>query len=402
MSITRRNFLTRLGTSTLDFLIPEAHAASAGSHTLVCIFLRGAMDGLNAVVPYGDSFYYDKRPELSIGPPGAGADTAIDLNGFFGLNPAMAPVKPIYDSGDLAIIHATGAPFTARSHFQAQLEMEHGYAGSGNNANGWLARHFLSRPRPEFNDFPFRAIAVGNALPESLRGARSASALANVTGYDLVPDSNLDFQGLLQSLYAGQDNQLSQQAVKTFQALQALDYFNPALYTAEDGIFYPKTGLGRSLLQTAQYIKSGMNSEVFCLNMGGWDHHDNLKPRISGKLSELGEALGIFYADMGERMNNITVLVMSEFGRRVAENASAGADHGYGGVMFAMGRKVNGGRVYADWPGLADHQLRDGDLEITTDYRNVIGELLFKLMGNTAIDTVFSDYDASREWGIFS
>lgn len=402
MNNTRRNFLTSLGASALDFLIPSARAGLSNSHTLVCIFLRGAMDGLNTVIPYGDSAYFDKRPELSIAAPGEGADNAIDLTGFFGLNPAAAALKPVYDAGDLAIIHATGAPFANRSHFQTQLEMEHGFAGSRNNVKGWMARHFLSHPQPALDDFPFRAIAIGNALPESLRGARAASALNNVTGYDLVPDSSADFQGLLQSLYADHGNPFSQQAARTFQAMQALDYYNPALYTAEDGIFYPTTGLGRSLLQTAQYIKSGMGTEIFCLNMGGWDHHDDLKPRLADKLSELSDALSIFYTDMGERMNDITVLIMSEFGRRVAENASAGADHGYGGVMFAMGRKVNGGRVYADWPGLADHQLRDGDLAITTDYRTVIGELLHKQMGNTAIESVFSDYDASREWGIFS
>ena len=401
MNPSRRTFLADLGQEALDFLIPTAHAATTGQHTLVCVFLRGAMDALNSVVPYGEASYYDKRPSLAIKTPGKDTSSAIDLDGFFGFNPSLAALKPAYDAGDLAIVHACGAPFTSRSHFEAQREMEFGFKGRNGKADGWLGRHLALVPRPELDDLPFRSIAIGRALPGVLRGAPSASALSNVNGFDLTPNSNTDFSGLLQTLYAGSGGRLGLQAADTFKALQAMDYFAPGLYTAENGISYPKTGFGRSLLQVAQYIKSGMGTEVFCLDLGDWDHHENLNKRLSGRLKELAEGLSAFYTDMGERMQNTTVLVMSEFGRRVTENASGGVDHGRGSCMFVLGKHINGGRVYADWPGLTDQALNQGDLEITTDYRVVLGELLSRRMANTALDRVFPDFVADRELGLF-
>jgi len=401
MTISRRSFLSSLGQEALDFLIPPANAAATDRHKLVCVFLRGGMDALNTIIPYGDIDYYNKRPGLAIQAPGNDTSTAIDLDGFFALNPAMTTLKPIYDSGDLAVVHATGAPFVPRSHFDAQQEMEYGLPGSKGRLGGWLTRHIASVPNPELDDLPFRAIAVDRALPYALQDAVSASALNTINGFDLAPDSGADFTGLLNRLYADPGGRLGQHATATFKALQTLDFFAPGLYTAGDGLTYPRTTIGQRLLQVAQYIKSGIGTEIFYLNMSGWDHHQNLNTRLSARLKDLSEGLSTFYADMGERMQNITLLVMSEFGRRVAENASAGVDHGYGSCMLVLGKQINGGQVYTDWPGLSEPALNHGDLDITTDYRIVLSELLSRRMANTSLDRVFPGYAADRELGLF-
>jgi uncharacterized protein (DUF1501 family) len=301
----------------------------------------------------------------------------------------MSALKAAYDSGDLAIVHATGAPFASRSHFAAQKSIESGRENEAGPYSGWLARHLTS-----FNSLdqsPFRAIAIGHALPKSLHGTRAASALTDVNGFHWNSNSNHDFAGLLYALY-GEEDLLGQQAADTFKASATFDLYAPASYLSESADNYPNTQFGDALLQSSQYIKSGIGTEIICINAGGWDHHNNLVARLPPKLTDLSEGITAFYDDMGERMRDITMVIMSEFGRRVHENASGGADHGSGACMFILGAGVNGGQVYADWPGLADQQLYQGDLDITIDYRTVLSELLANRMGNKAIDQVFPDF----------
>ncbi|MEE9492518.1 MAG: DUF1501 domain-containing protein [Gammaproteobacteria bacterium] len=397
MDLSRRNFFSSLGQQALDFVVPPVEAASSVNHSLVFVSLRGGMDGLNTIVPFGDPGYYEKRPRLAISKPGQGDDSAINLDGYFGLNPALSKLKSLYNVGDLAIIHAAGAPFVTRSHFDARLSLESAYGYNDHFSDGWLGRYLSAKT----DSSPFRAIAVKTAISQALRGTRSVTALSKTEGFDLSTGSQLDFSGLLNNLYADRNDSLGSQGRDTLDALSLLDFYEPEKYKTPDNIKYPKSSFGESLSNTAKYIKSGLGTEVFWLESGGWDHHDGLEKKLSQKLTDFSEGLSAFHQDMGAKMQNVTVIVMSEFGRRVRENASLGTDHGRGGCMFVLGKNVNGGRVHAQWPGLADDQLNKGDLEITTDYRIVLSEFLRKRMGNVNIRSIFPDFDHSQELGLF-
>jgi uncharacterized protein (DUF1501 family) len=398
-STTRRTFLSLLGGQLLDALVPPAAAAVSEPHTLVYITLNGGMDGLNAVVPHADPDYYVARPNLAVPPPGQGADSAIDLDGFFGLHPNLQPLKALFDAGDLAIVHATGAPYVDRSHFSATKRMQSGLATPATYYTGWLARHLETFSG--FDDLPFRGITIGCAQHEALRGTRAASALRDVNGFDLSPAGQGDYTGTLQALYSP-TSLLGQQTLDTIDVIATFGFYHPASYTPDNGANYPSTDLARKLKQAAQYIKSGMGTEAICINSNGWDHHQDLAGMLPAKLDELAQALTTFYQDMGPRMQKVTVMVTTEFGRRVAENASYGVDHGRGTCLFALGDRVNGGRVYAEWPGLAEYQLNRGDLEITTDFRVILSEALVKLLENAWPDQVFTDFTSNYSLNLFS
>ncbi len=399
MTLSRRSFLSELGKNTLDFIIPPASAGINTNHKIIYISLRGGMDGLNTIVPYGDSNYYHNRPTVAIKKPGQGDNSAIDLDGFFAMNPNMRTLKPLYDSGKMAVIHATGAPFVTRSHFEAQKSMEAAYGTNSGYTDGWLSRYLGATNTS--NASPFRAISVQSAITQSLSGSRSATALSTINGFDLQTRNNLDFLSVLNSLYTGQSGQLGEQATDTIDALSLLDFYNPADFKTENGIEYPETPFGKKLSQTAKYIKSGLGTEIYSLEFGSWDHHDNLTKKLSPKLNELSAGIDALYTDLGEFMNDTTIVVLSEFGRRVAENASKGTDHGRGGCMFVLGNGINGGQVYGDWPGLEEHQLNHGDLEITTDYRTILAELIRKKMPGGSLESIFPDFNYSAELGIF-
>ena len=392
-----------------------------GGDALVVIFLRGGADGLNMVVPHFEDAYYKIRPTLGVPRPNDGkADKksrALDLDGKFGLHPVLAPLHPLFHEGKLAAVHAVGSGDLSRSHFEAMATMERGIARNTGAASGWLARHLSSTAHSP--ESPLRAVAIAETMPESLRGAISATALLSLSDFRLIPPkSTLQLPGsgggphhevptqsreqaleaTLRSLYNTENAKpdLMQSAGKeTLDALDAVKRLAPAQYQPAAGAVYPKGDIGEGLRQTACLIKGDVGLEIACLDTGGWDTHV-AQGRDSGmpeRLTELGQALGAFATDLGARFANVTTLVMTEFGRRAYENTSLGTDHGRASCMFLMGGGVNGGKVYADWPGLAADKLEGpGDLHVTTDYRDILAEILVRRLKNDHLAEVFPDF----------
>ncbi len=399
---SRREFLLSSGALlALPAALKRAQAAPSASHgALVCVFLRGAADGLHAVVPHGDDDYYRLRGDLAVPRPGSGSGAAIDLDGFFGLNPAMSALTPVWESGDLAIVHATGLTSDSHSHFDAQNYMESGKPDDKSLTTGWVGRYLSSRDGG--SDSPFRGIAVGGKIQKSLRGENSVSAVKDVSNYGIQVrgrDSE-NFADSLAALYLG-DQWLDIQGQLAFDSIAQLEAANPAQYGAENGAAYPETPFGANMLQVAQLIKADIGAEALCVDIGGWDTHADQAARLEALLTELSASLAAFWRDLGERMSAVTVVVLSEFGRRVAANGSGGTDHGHGNALYVLGKGINGGQVFADWPGLGDGQLYGpGDLAITTDYRTVLAELVDLRLGNAAIDAVFPDFTPPRYIGL--
>jgi uncharacterized protein (DUF1501 family) len=363
--------------------------------TLVVIFLRGGMDSLNAVVPYGEgSNYYDKRPNIAIGD-----DRILDLDGFFGFHPAMAPLHEVYQNGNLAVVHAAGSPDPSRSHFDAMEYMERGTPGVKVTDTGWITRHLQSVPWT--NDSPFRAIGMGTMVQTSLRGPISALAMQSIGDFYLsAPEHQHQVvQRTLAQLYnaSNPENFLEQQARSTLNTMSYLSRLAAEEYTPSYDAQYPETGFGYSLRQVAHLIKANVGLEVACVDFGGWDTHEQqggVDGQFANLLSELSQGIAAFNKDMQDQMNDITLVTMSEFGRRLEENASSGTDHGHGGSMLVLGGGVNGG-VHTSWPTLSPDALDEGDLEITTDFRDVLGEVLTQRLSNTALDQVFPNYSAN-------
>ena len=391
---TRREFLLSSGALlALPASIKLAGAAEPSANgVLVCVFLRGGADGLHMTVPHGDEDYYAQRGDLAVPRPGTDPEAAIDLDGFFGLNPAMLALLPVWESGDLASVHATGLTSDSHSHFDAQNYMESGKPDDKSLTNGWVGRHLSSNNSA--SDSPFRGIAIGGKIQKSLRGENSVSAIKDVSNYGIhVRGRNGDaFAASLQALYLG-DQWLDNQGQLAFDSIDQLEAANPAQYSAENGASYPDSPFGANMLQAAQLIKAGVGAEALCLDLGGWDTHADQANRLAELLPDLSASLAAFWRDLGERMNSVTIVVMSEFGRRVAANGSGGTDHGHGNALYVIGKGINGGQVFADWPGLSESQLSGpGDLAITTDYRTVLAEIVDKRLGNPAIDQVFPDF----------
>ncbi|RME06775.1 MAG: DUF1501 domain-containing protein [Anaerolineae bacterium] len=375
--------------------------------TLVVIFQRGAMDGLNAVIPLGEAEYYRKRPTLAIPEPKAGDETsAIELDGFFGLHPALRPLKDIWDAGELAIVHACGSPDPTHSHFDAMDYMERGTPGEKSVNSGWLARHLQTAAWE--NGSPFRAVGIGTMLPFSLRGPVPALALQSITNFHLGGRNRsaelLAFQQTLMKLYAPDATDLSEAATLTFEATATLESAIQGEYRPANGAAYPQSPFGQAMQQVAQLIKAEIGLEVAAVDIGGWDTHVNqggAEGQMAALLSDLAGGLAAFYTDLGEKIQRVTIVTMSEFGRRLEENASGGTDHGHGNAMFLLGGGVNGGKVFADWPTLAPEALSGpGDLAITTDYRTVLAELLQRRLLNDNLDVIFPGYTDWKPLGV--
>jgi uncharacterized protein (DUF1501 family) len=364
---------------------------------LVAIFQRGAMDGLNVVVPHGEKAYYALRPNLAIPRPDGTERSAIDLDGFFGLHPALRPLKPIYDAQQMAIVHAVGSPDPTRSHFDAQDYMESGTPGRKITPDGWLNRALPSEKEAS----PVRAVSMGTELARALRGHNEAVAISNLDQFQIR-----DTRGAasFESMYAGTlDRVLNGAGRETFDAVKLMQSIQAQSYTPSGGAEYPNGKLGQSLRQIARLIKADVGLEVAFTDLGGWDHHVNevgaspTQGQLANLLTQFGQALAAFYTDMGDRMADVTVVSMSEFGRTARENGTRGTDHGHANVMFALGGGVHGGKIYGDWPGLEREQLyEERDLNLTTDFRDVLGELVQRQLGNSQISQVFPGYDRPR------
>jgi uncharacterized protein (DUF1501 family) len=407
LKFSRRYFLKRggialVGLSAMPAFLQRAAAATAmpNKKQLVVLFQRGAADGLNIVVPFSEQNYYRLRPTIAIPQPRRGAaDAAIDLDGFFGLHPSLAPLEPLFRTQQLAIVHAAGSPDPTRSHFDAQDFMESGTPGVKTTEDGWLNRAIETVP--EENASPFRAVAMGPNLPRMLHGSASAIALPDLRQFKVMPQSAAmaaTVQGGFEAMYAQTvDHALHGTGTETFEAIDMLRKVDPSKYSPEHGAQYPTSRLGQSLQQIGQLLKANIGVEVLFVDCGGWDNHVNeggVQGQLSNLLKDLGQGLAAFHQDMGDRMQDVVVVTMSEFGRTAKENGNRGTDHGHANCMFVIGGDVKGGRVYGAWPGLADHQLNEGrDLALTTDFRLVLGEILSKHNGVSDLNAVFPGFE---------
>jgi uncharacterized protein (DUF1501 family) len=407
---SRRYFLKQgsiamVGLSAMPAFLQRAVASTngTGKKQLVVLFQRGAADGLNIVVPFGEPNYYRMRPTIAIPQPHrGGTDATIDLDGFFGLHPSLAPLEPLFHKNQLAIVHAAGSPDPTRSHFDAQDFMESGTPGVKATEDGWLNRAIETIP--EENASPFRAVAMGPNLPRMLHGSASAIALPDLKQFKVMPQSAAlasTVEGGFEAMYAQTvDHALHGTGTETFEAIDMLRKVDPGRYAPENGAQYPTSRLGQSLQQIGQLLKSNIGVEVLFVDCGGWDNHVNeggVQGQLSNLLKDLGAGLAAFHQDMGDRMQEIVVVTMSEFGRTAKENGNRGTDHGHANCMFLMGGDVKGGRVYGKWPGLADHQLNEGrDLALTTDFRLIVSEILDRHLGVTDLKTVFPGFEADR------
>ena len=370
---------------------------------LIAIFQRGAMDGLNAVVPYAEQEYYDLRPTIAVPRPKSGdATAAIDLNGHFGLHPALAPFKLIYDEGHLAIIHAVGSPDTTRSHFDAQDYMESGTPGVKSTTDGWLNRYLQAKADPKAS--PFRAVAMGANMPRTMQGKAPTLSINNLNDFGIRAgggETSQTIQGGFEAMYEQTANAaLRGTGRETFEAVKLLKTVNPNQYQPAAGVNYPRGPYGDRLKQVAQLIKSDIGLEVAFTDIGGWDTHvaeGAAQGQLANRLIEFGQGIAALYADLKDRADEVVILTMTEFGRTAKENGNRGTDHGHASVMFVLGGNVKGGQVYGKWPGLKTDQLYERrDLAITTDFREVFAELAKSHLGATNLNAVFPGYQVNQ------
>ncbi len=387
-------------------------ADEPNQNILIVIFLRGGMDGISAVFPIaGDDrgYYEQKRSRLAV--PTSGTNKALDLDGFFGLNPGAAALHELYQAKKFAIVHAAGLTSDTRSHFDAMQYMEMGTPGSKSSTSGWLARHLQTAGNLP-SDIVMPAVSVGNLSPTSLAGSPDAIGMNSPGDLSFIQhwkygDSQ---RQTLRQIYTNSGGWLGQAAIQTLDAVDVIEYADPGNYTPGNSAVYPNSGLANNMKSIAQLIKMQLGLRVATVDFGGWDTHesqgDGGAGYFSGHLGELSNCLSAFYTDMSndngtDHNQRITVAVMSEFGRSFAENGSAGTDHGHGNIMMLLGGQVNGGKVYGQWPGLHTDQLYEHrDLEITTDYRRVLSEILIRRHGNANLGTIFPGYTDYQPLGV--
>ena len=398
--LTRRSFLRTsaiaLGAAGAapTWLLRTAAQGKSGRKVLVAIFQRGAADGLNVVVPFFEPRYYQVRPSIAIPQPGK-PNGGLDLDGRFALHPALQPLKTLWDSRQLAIVHAAGSPDASRSHFDAQDFMECGTPGI-KREDGWLNR---ALPPGAPDSSPVRAIASGTQLPKTLQGSRGAIAVDSLPRFQVADKSTAD---VLENLYSSSlDTQLKAQGKATFDAIKLIESVRTRPYTPAAGVQYAGE-FGQRLQQIARLIKADVGVEVAFADIGGWDHHSNENGQLTNQLRQFGSSLAAFTQDLGDRMEDVVIVTMSEFGRTVNENGNAGTDHGHGNVMMVMGGGVRGGRICGEWPGLEPEQLFERrDLAVTTDFRDVLGELVSGHLSQKA-DQVFPGYTPRTSLGLLA
>jgi len=410
---SRRVFMKNGGMALLSLGFAPAFLArtvEASMNTrrkvLIAIFQRGAVDGLNMIVPFGEREYYAARPSIAVPRPGAPGSNegAVDLDGFFGLHPRLAPLKPLWDAQQLAIVHASGSPDGTRSHFDAQDYMETATPGVKSTQDGWLNRYLHAREHAEAT--PFRAVALAGQLPRSLQGTAPAVAMNQIGQFGIRAGQATDMvQASFESEYAAvADSVLKRTGGQAFDAVKMLKSADPARYQPENGAEYPRSGYGEALRQIAQLVKADVGLEVAFAEAGGWDTHVNQGSsagQLAARLDDFGRGIAALARDLGDRMGDIVILTMSEFGRAVAENGNRGTDHGHGNAMMIIGgQNVRGGKVYGRWPGLAREQRYDGrDLAVTTDFRSVFAEVVRGHLKLTDTSSIFPGFKDTQRLG---
>ena len=370
-----------------------AAAATARRKVLVAIFQRGAVDGLNMVVPYGERDYYTSRPTIGIARPGSADMSALDLDGFFAFHPRLAPLQKLYARRELAIVHACGSPDNTRSHFDAQDYMETGTPGRKSTPDGWLNRYLQAKHAEEHSSF--RAVSLTQQLPRMLQGREEAMAINQIGQFGIRGTDTM--RASLESQYArASDSVLGGTGREAFDAVKTLQAAMPQKYQPANGAEYPRSPFGQSMLQIGQLVKSDLGLEIAFTEVGGWDNHVNqggATGQLATRLDDFGRGIAALVADLGDRMDDVVILTMSEFGRAVSENGNRGTDHGHGNAMMAIGGAVKGGKVYGKWPGLKTEQRYESrDLAVTTDFRDVFAEVVVRHLGINDPSPIFPGY----------
>lgn len=377
-----------------------ANGAPRKGKVLICLFQRGAADGLSMIVPHGEPAYYAARPGIAIPRPAAAVQgAAIDLDGFFGLHPALEPFVRLYRDGLLAPIHAVGSPSATRSHFDAQDYMESGTPDRKSTPDGWLNRYLAVHGTCEACSTParspFRAVSMTAQTPRILDGPEAVVALSSLGEFTVRGAG--DSADRLEALYrTGEADLVHGAGREMFDAVRMLQAANPQRYQPEHGAEYPRSQFGQRLREVAQLIKADVGLEVAFADVGGWDTHVNqgaATGQLALRLTDFARSVDALVTDLGDRMADVVILSMSEFGRMVRQNGNGGTDHGHAGAMFVIGGAVRGGRVLGRWPGLAREQLFEGrDLALTTDFRTVFAEVLTGHLGATGMERVFPGF----------
>ena len=415
-------------------LLQGAVAKGGRGKTLNCLFQRGAADALNVLVPHGDAAYYAARPTIAVPRPGTADGAAIDLDGFFGLHPALAPLAPLWREKMLAPVHAVGSPSATRSHFDAQDFLESGTPDVKSTRDGWLNRYLAAHgtceecagpaarsphsaagpaarsPQPAAGSGSptptnFRAVSLTTTTPRILEGPAAAVAMSSLDDFTVVArDGNLT--GRLEALYrTGRADVVHAAGSETFDAIRQLRAANPLQYAPRNGAEYPRSQFGQRLRQIAQLIKADVGLEIAFADVGGWDTHVNqggATGQLAARLGDFSQAIAALVRDLGDRMSDVVILTMSEFGRTVRQNGTGGTDHGHAGALFVIGGDLaGGGRVHGRWPGLERELLHEGrDLALTTDFRSVFSDVLRGHLGASRLDAVFPEFDSAARLGI--
>jgi uncharacterized protein (DUF1501 family) len=392
-----------------DLLKGAAMHGNGRGKVMIVLFQRGAADALNVVVPHGEQAYYAMRPTIAIPRPVSGsAATAIDLDGFFGLHPALAPFKRLWDDGILAPVHAVGSPSNTRSHFDAQDYMESGTPDNKGTRDGWLNRYLAVKGTCDecrLNDAqqgaksPFEAVSMTPQTPRILEGPAPSVAMNSLDEFTIR--TNGTEAERIEALYrTGSADVVHAAGGEMFEAMKVLKAANPQQYVPQNGADYPKSPFGNHLRQIAQLIKADVGLEIAFADVGGWDTHVNqggATGQLAGRLDDFSKSIAALVQDMGNRMADVTILTMSEFGRTAHQNGNGGTDHGHATAMFVIGGDVKGKKVHGRWPGLEANQLNEGrDLALTTDFRSVFSEVAFKHLGAAKMDAVFPGYEGTQ------
>lgn len=390
---TRRVFLRQIVSSRSD-------ASPRASHTLVVVFLRGGADTLNIVVPYGDDRYYAARPTIAIPAPTADGieSSAVRLDDFYALHPRMRPLVPAYAEGRLAIVQAVGSDNPTGSHFEAQDQLEHGESYGSAIGGGWLGR--MLRARGSDTAGPLSAVAIGTAIPESMRGARSTCAITTLDEIRMGEslDRSADITTALAALYGSEPGVLGDPGRETLALLTKVESLRGVPYKPAAGAEYADDAFAAGLREIARLVKADVGLDVACVDLGGWDTHfvqGSATGLQADGIGQLAQGLAAFDMDLGEARDRVTTIVMTEFGRRISENSSAGTDHGRGFAAFALGGRVRGGRVIGDWPGLDEDEslIGPGGLPVLIDYRSVLAEVVTGPMGLADAGAVFPGFE---------
>ena len=379
----------------------ESALPDAGGQALVCVFLRGGADTLNLIAPYGDDRYYKLRPTISVPPPNGNdeaKDAAIRLDDFYAFHPKLRPLLPLFKEGRLGVVQAVGSDNTSGSHFEAQDQMEHGESQGRSVAGGWMGRYLRSRAGDP--PTPLSAVAIGATIPESLRGAPSASAMRSIDEIQINAPSNDSgaVSRAISAMYGAESGLLATPGRATLDLLDKVESLRGKPYGTENNAVYPDDDFCGGLREIARLVKARIGLEVACVDLGGWDTHffqgstDGLQ---AGQIDLLARGLAAFDADLNRERDRVTVIVMTEFGRRVYENSSLGTDHGRGFAMMTIGAKVNGGKIHGPKPDLTtdyEELLGPGGLKVTCDYRSALAEILKGAFDNQNLEKIFPGF----------